>query len=380
MDEISINSTTTGNQEQPAIAGLTGLQFAVVWTDRGTGNIKGQLLGVNAVPSDSEFTVNFPGTPATKRQLPAIVETSQGLVTAWIEQAPGVPLQVKIRTFDRDTLSGPESQVSTAEVEPLIRPALARLPDGGFIVVWADKRANERIRAQRYDVDGIKNGPEFRANTVPGLHRVPMVSSLANGNIVIAWRARSAAPLLVHLQIFDASGPVGTEQTTTLDVTEAAMTALDSGRFVFAQVRSAFDGEPGFDTTVAQLSVFEANGAFANIRFAATSAGRIQSSWPTLVPLPGGRFLLAWTQLNVDNAAAGTNVMARIFSASGPIGQAIQVNTVTGGQRFSLGAAATSGPGGETAFLAWVDDSKAGADTSGRAIKGRALPIPAAGF
>ena len=380
MDEISINSTTTGNQEQPAIAGLTGLQFAVVWTDRGTGNIKGQLLGVNAVPSDSEFTVNFPGTPATKRQLPAIVETSQGLVAAWIEQAPGAPPQVKLRTLDKDTLSGPESQVSTAEVEPLIRPALARLPDGGFIVVWADKRANERIRAQRYDVDGIKNGPEFRANTVPGLHRVPMVSSLANGNIVIAWRARSAAPLLVHLQIFDASGPVGTEQTTTLDVTEAAMTALDSGRFVFAQVRSAFDGEPGFDTTVAQLSVFEANGAFANIRFAATSAGRIQSSWPTLVPLPGGRFLLAWTQLNVDNAAAGTNVMARIFSASGPIGQAIQVNTVTGGQRFSLGAAATSGPGGETAFLAWVDDSKAGADTSGRAIKGRALPIPAAGF
>lgn len=380
MDEISINSTTTGNQEQPAIAGLTGLQFAVVWTDRGTGNIKGQLLGVNAVPSDSEFTVNFPGTPATKRQLPAIVETSQGLVAAWIEQAPGAPPQVKLRTLDKDTLSGPESQVSTAEVEPLIRPALARLPDGGFIVVWADKRANERIRAQRYDVDGIKNGPEFRANTVPGLHRVPMVSSLANGNIVIAWRARSAAPLLVHLQIFDASGPVGTEQTTTLDVTEAAMTALDSGRFVFAQVRSAFDGEPGFDTTVAQLSVFEANGAFANIRFAATSAGRIQSSWPTLVPLPGGRFLLAWTQLNVDNAAAGTNVMARIFSASGPIGQAIQVNTVTGGQRFSVGAAATSGPGGETAFLAWVDDSKAGADTSGRAIKGRALPIPAAGF
>ena len=375
-----VNGTTAGNQEQPAIAGLTGLQFAVVWTDRGTGSIKGQLLGVNAVPSDNEFTVNFPGTPTTKRQLPTMIETGQGLVAAWIEQVPGAPPQVKLRTLDKDTLSGPESQVSTAEVEPLIRPALARLPDGGFIVVWAEKRADERIRAQRYGVDGMKNGPEFRANTVPGLHRVPMVASLANGNIVIAWRARSAAPLLVHLQIFDANGPIGTEQTTTLDVTEVAMTAIDSGRFVFAQVRSAFDGEPGFETTVAQASVFEANGAFANIRFAATGAGRIQSSWPILVPLPGGRFLLAWTQLNVDNPAAGANVMARIFLASGPIGQAIQVNTVTGGQRFSVSAAATSGPAGDTAFLAWVDDSQAGADTSGRAIKGRALPIPAAGF
>jgi hypothetical protein len=159
------------------------------------------------------------------------------------------------------------------------------------------------------------------------------------------------------------------------------MTALDSGRFVIAHVRSAADGEAGFDTTVAQASVFEANGAFANIRIAATSASRIQSSWPTLVSLPGARFLLGWTELNVDSAAAGTNVMARIFSAAaGPIGQAIPVNTLRGGQRFSLCAATTSGPAGETAFLAWVDDSNAGPDKSGRAIEGRPLTIPAAGF
>jgi hypothetical protein len=380
MDEVSINKTTAGNQDQPGVAGLRGIQFAVVWADHGTGNIKGQLLGVNAAPSDNEFTINFPQAPGTKRQLPAVIETSLGLVVAWIEQAPGMPARVKLRTLDQDTLSGPESEVSTAEVEPLIRPALARLTDGGFVVVWADKREGERIRAQRYDREGTKNGPEFRANTVPGLHRVPMVACLANGNIVIAWRARLPGPLLVHLQMFDANGPVGTEQTTALDITEAAIAALDSGRFVIAHVRSALDGEAGFDTTVAQASVFEGNGAFANIHFAATSSGRIRSSSPTLVPLPGGRFLLAWTELNVDNAAAGTNVAARIFSSQGGIGQAIKVNTLTGGQRFSLSAAATSGPAGETAFLAWVDDSNAGPDKSGRAIEGRPLPIPAAGF
>jgi len=380
MDEILINSDATGDQEQPGIAGLSGTQFAVVWADRGTGNIKARMFGVNAAPSGDEFTVNFPATPGTKRQLPAIIGTNLGLVAAWIEQLPGATPQLKLRTLDQDTLSGPESQVSTAEVEPLIRPALARLPDGGFVVVWADKRPDERIRAQRYAIDGTKNGPEFRANTVSGLHRVPMVACLTNGNIVIAWRARLPGPLLVHFQIFNASGPVGTEQTTTLDVTEVAMTALDSGRFVIAHVRSAADGEAGFDTTVAQASVFEADGAFANIRFAATSASRVQSSWPTLVPLPGGRFLFGWTEVNVDNAAAGTNVMARIFSATGPIGQAAPVNTLKGGQRFSLSAAATSGPAGETAFLTWADDSNTGPDKSGRAIEGRPLPIPAAGF
>jgi hypothetical protein len=379
MDEISINTDTTGDQDQPAVAGFRGTQFAVVWTDHDTGNIKGQMLGVNGAPSD-KFNVNFPGTPGTKRQLPAVVETDQGLAAAWIEQLPGAPAQLKVRTFSEDTLSGPESEVSTAEVEPLIRPALARLKDGGFIVVWADKRADERIRAQRYGFDGTKNGPEFRASTAPGLHRVPMVACLSDGNIVIAWRARSPSPLLVHLQMFDANGPVGAEQTTALNITEAAIAPLDSGRFVIAYVRSALDGEPGFDTTVAQASVFEANGAFSNIHFAATSSSRIQSSWPTLVPLPGGRFLLAWTEVNVDNPAAGTNVAARIFSAQGAIGQAIQVNTLTGGQRFSLSAAATAGPAGETALLAWADDSNAGPDKSGRAIEGRPLTIPAAGF
>ncbi len=379
MDEILINKTTAGDQDQPGVAGFTGLQFAVVWADRETGNIKGRLFGGNGIASGAEFPVNFPATPGTKRHRPTIIETRLGLAAAWIEQQPGAPAQLKLRTFDRDTLSGPESQVSTAEVEPLIRPALAPLPDGGFVVVWADKRANERIRAQRYDIQGIKNGPEFRANTVPGLHRAPMVVCLTNGNIVIAWRARLPGPLLVHLQIFDANGPVGAEQTTTLNVTDIAMTALDSGRFVIAHIRSALDGEPGFDTTVAQVSVFEVNGAFANIQFAATS-GRIQSSWPTLVPLPGGRFLLGWTQVNVDNPAAGTNVAARIFSTQGSVGQATQVNTLTGGSRFSVSAAATSGPAGDIAFLTWVDDSSAGPDKSGRAIEGRPLPIPAGGF
>ncbi|HEV7880054.1 hypothetical protein [Bradyrhizobium sp.] len=383
MDEILINTDKTGVQHQPGVAGLRGTQFAVVWADHATGDIKGRMIGVNGAPASDAFPVNFPGTPGTKRQSPAILETGAGFVVAWTEQPPGppsTPAQVKLRTFEADTLSGPESQVSTTEVEKAIRPALARLPDGGFIVVWADKRQEERIRAQRYGFDGTKSGPEFRANTVPGFHWVPMVACLTNGNIVIAWRARVPGPLMIHLQMFDANGPLGAEQTTALHATEAAMTALDSGRFVIAHIRNAGDSEPGFDTTVAQVSVFEANGAFANIRFAATGDNRIRSDWPTLAPLPGGRFMLAWTEANVDNPAAGTNVAARIFSAQGPIGQPVRINTLTGGPRFDLRTAATFGPEGETAFLIWTDESNAGPDTSGRAVEGRAMTISAAGF
>jgi len=53
---------------------------------------------------------------------------------------------------------------------------------------------------------------------------------------------------------------------------------------------------------------------------------------------------------------------------------------LTGGSRFSVSAAATSGPAGDIAFLTWADDGTAGPDTSGRAIEGRAMSIPAGGF
>jgi len=98
------------------------------------------------------------------------------------------------------------------------------------------------------------------------------------------------------------------------------------------------------------------------------------------VPLPGGRFLLAWTQVKVDNVAAGSNVKARIFSQAGPVGQVTQFNTTTGGQRFSLSAAATNSLEGEIAFAAWTDERQTAGDTSGRAVRGRPLSIPAAGF
>jgi hypothetical protein len=179
--------------------------------------------------------------------------------------------------------------------------------------------------------------------------------------------------------MFGASGPVGTEQTTALDITDAAMAPLDTGRFMIAHIRSALDGETGFDTTIAQVNLFEASGTFVS-RSPATSGQNIQSSWPTLAPLPGGRCLVAWTQFNTADPGAGTNVHARIFSSNGPLGQAVQVNTLAGGSRFSLAAATTSGPAGETAFLVWADDGDAGPDTSQRAVQGRVLPIPAAGF
>jgi hypothetical protein len=384
MDEFLINKTTVGDQVQPSVCGLQGTQFAVVWEDGSDNTIKGQMLGAVGVKSGPEFLVNIPTPPGPRRLLPAVIEHGSGFVVAWNEQAAGSPVtaptQLKVRLFDMDTLSGPEIQVSSAEVERLIRPAMARLKDGTFIVVWADKRENERIRAQRFDRDGTKIGPEFRANTTPGLHRVPLVTTLTNGNIVIAWRARIVAPLHMRFQIFNAQGPVGTERITTSATTAAAMTALDNGRFVLAHLNDFGEDATANTLIVTELDVFEADGTPSNIHFLSTSEQRIQATWPAISPLPGARFLVAWVQFNVDNVPPTRNVKARVFSAQGPLGQVTQVNTSTGGERFSLSAIAISGPGAETLFAAWNDDRHVDGDTTGQAVRGRPLSVPAGGF
>jgi hypothetical protein len=384
MDEALINTTTAGDQSQPSVCGLQGTQFVVVWEDHGDGTIKGQMLGATGLKSSDEFLVNLPAPPGPQRHLPAIVEHGSGFAVAWAEQAPGspatAPTQLKVRIFDQDTLSGPEIQVSTAPIEPLIRPAMARLSDGNFIVAWADKREDERIRAQRFSRDGTRIGPEFRANTVAGLHRVPMVVCLTNGDIVIAWRARIVGPLHIRFQIFNTQGPVGGERITQPTTTAAAMTALDSGRFVIAHLNDFGEDATADTLIVVEADVFEADGALANIHLLSTNEQRIHATWPVLAPLSGARFLMGWVQFNVDNVPATTNVKAGIFSTQGPVGQITQFNTSTGNNRFSLSAATLSGPQGETAFAAWNDDSQSGGDAAGQAVRGRPLSVPAAGF
>jgi hypothetical protein len=385
MDDFLINTTTAGGQGQPGVCGLQGTQFVVVWEDSNDKTIKGKLFGNGGVASSNEMLISIPPPtqPAPRRRLPAIVEYGSGFVVAWTEQAAGnpstAPTQLKLRIFDADTLSGPEIQVSTSPVEPLIRPALARLSDGNFIVVWADKRGDERIRAQRFAQDGTRIGAEFRANTAPGLHHVPLVVCLANGNVVIAWRAR-IAPLQFRFQIFNAQGPVGGEQITPPNATAAAMAALDNGQFVIAHLNDHGEDATADTLIVVEADVYNADGSPANIHLLSTGEQRIHATWPNLAPLPGGRFLISWVQTNVDVVPATGNVKARLFSTQGPLGQVTQFNTSTGGNRFSLAVAVARVAPDDFAFAAWTDDTESGGDTDGRAVRGRPLKVPAAGF
>jgi hypothetical protein len=377
MADISIGASANA----PAITGFRNIQFVAALGDHSATFINAVPLSTRGGASGNQFRVNAPTDVNPTRLWPAIVEFFAGFAIAWIERGPNLGPNVKIRIFDADTFSpGDEIQVNAAPVDSNQPPALARLSDGGFVLVWADARPDQRIRVQRFDRLGGRIGPDFRADSVAGLHRRPVVAGLANGLFVIGWLARRVSqPQQVRFQIFDANAaPVGGEHGLDGGATMAAVTALDTGRFVIAHVRNAADGEV-LDKSVVEVNVFEPTGAASGSATEVTGEQSILSDWPTLAPLPGGRFLVAWTQGGTAPAPALPNVKAKIFSdTQGPLGQTSQLNSTTTGMRFSLCAASVSGAGGGgTVYVAWASQDSGVADT---AVFGTAFPIPNAGF
>jgi hypothetical protein len=377
MADISIGASANA----PAITGFRNIQFVAALGDQSATFINAVPLSTRGGASGNQFRVNAPTDVNPTRLWPAIVEFFAGFAIAWIERGPNLGPNVKIRIFDADTFSpGDEIQVNSAPVDSNQPPALARLSDGGFVLVWADARPDQRIRVQRFDRLGGRIGPDFRADSVAGLHRRPVVAGLANGLFVIGWLARRVSqPQQVRFQIFDANAaPVGGEHGLDGGATMAAVTALDTGRFVIAHVRNAADGEV-LDKSVVEVNVFEPTGAASGSATEVTGEQAILSDWPTLAPLPGGRFLVAWTQGGTAPAPALPNVKAKIFSdTQGPLGQTSQLNSTTTGMRFSLCAASVSGAGGGgTVYVAWASQDSGVADT---AVFGTAFPIPDAGF
>jgi hypothetical protein len=81
---------------------------------------------------------------------------------------------------------GPELRANTTIGGGQVTPALARLSDGGYIVVWDDQSGADTsgsgVYGQRYDASDNKVGGEFRANsTVLSTQSEPDVVGLSGG-------------------------------------------------------------------------------------------------------------------------------------------------------------------------------------------------------
>ena len=194
--EFQINTTTQGVQEMPAVAALADGRFVVTWSGKGTGDnlgVFGRLFAADGTPVDQEFALNVDS--ANSQQWPAVAALPDGgFLSAWTSGfgKDGSVYGVFARRFDSaGVATGAEFQVNTTAQSSQQYPSIAVAPDGAAVIVWQSDAGDGSatcILGQRYDASGAAAGAEFLVNSYT-LHNQwsPSVAFGPGGRFLVSW-------------------------------------------------------------------------------------------------------------------------------------------------------------------------------------------------
>jgi len=254
--------------------------------------------------------------------------------------------------------------------------SITPLAGGGFVVTWTDSSgalgdSDRSIAAQMFDANGNPVGDEFLVNTqTTGAQVFPIITALPGGGFVICWldeNGPAGSNYALKAQIFDANGdPVGSEflvNSVAPFIGPAAIASLPGGGFVITWT----DIDPTFGDTDASVhaQIFDANGAKVGSEFLVNTKTVDAQGGPSVTTLSNGDFVITWTDNTADGSGYG--VKAQLFDSSGAkIGSEFLVNTTI--DNWQTGATVTALPGGGF-VVTWTDFSGLGGDSSGTSIK-----------
>ena len=196
--EFRVNTSTTGDQEFPAIAMDSAGSFVIAWDSRSldgtTDRVYAQRYSAAGAPQGGEFLVNTCTTGFQSH--PAIAMDSAGdFVITWQSNgqdghAEGIYAQ---RYSAAGVPQGGEFRVNTYTTANQARSAVAMDGAGGFVVAWGSDGQDGGgygVYAQRYSAPGVAQGGEFRVNTYTADHQsAPDIAMDAGGSFVIAWES-----------------------------------------------------------------------------------------------------------------------------------------------------------------------------------------------
>lgn len=257
--EFQVNSYTTSQQYNAAVAVDPMGGFLVVWasngddgTDGDSFSIQGQRYGPNGLPAGGQFQVNSYTTSA-QFDPEVAVDGSGDYVVVWTSSSSdGDGAGIRGRRYDvTGAPIGGEFQVNSYTTGTQTAPAVAADMAGNFVVAWlsyggvgTDTDA-QSVQAQRFDASGTLVGGQFEVNSyTTGNQTYPVVAIESGGSFVVAWSSYGSLgsdPSLssIQAQRYDAAGaPIGTQfqvNSYTTDFQNRAAVGLDAaGNFVVA--------------------------------------------------------------------------------------------------------------------------------------------------
>ncbi|MDA8017678.1 MAG: hypothetical protein MPN21_09545 [Thermoanaerobaculia bacterium] len=188
-DEFLANTSTSGNQVSPDLAMDSQGDFVVVWQNESgkvTSEIFGQRFDSAGDFVDSEFLVNT--TTSGEHQQPAVDGIGDGrFVVAWDAKVGTDDLVLAQRFASDGSKEGSEIVVESSLNNSDASVAMAE--DGSFVVVWRlDVGLTREVYSRHFDSDGVPTTSSLPLASTPGLGgRQPSVQRDPNGDFLVLW-------------------------------------------------------------------------------------------------------------------------------------------------------------------------------------------------
>ena len=257
--EFRVNTYTTGNQGNPAVAMDADGDFVVTWESYGQdgddNGIYGQRYNAAGVAQGPEFRVNTE-TFGDQESTSVAMDADGNFVVTWESYGQdGYGDGVYGQRYNATGVTqGSEFQINTYINSDQAEPSVAMDADGDFVVAWESYYQDGDIfgiYAQRYNAAGVAQGSEFRVNTYTVSDQEnASVAMDADGDFVVTWQSREqdGGYYGIYGQRYNAAGVAqGSEfrvnTYTTSDKQNPVIAMGADGDFVVAWQSSDQDGD-----------------------------------------------------------------------------------------------------------------------------------------
>jgi Ca2+-binding RTX toxin-like protein len=184
-------------------------------------------------------------------------------------------------------------------------------------------------------------GAEVIVNTVIGGNQYrPFLTSLANGGYMIGWQDASGEGSPpgdisddVRFAVYDAFGTRVSGAGDLIANTEkkgaqfeGAGSGFSDGKYVMVWT-DASQTSPDFNNRAVRGQIFNADGSKSGSPFIVNQSFELSQTEPSVAVLSNGKFVVTWTNEDVD-ASGAKQILARLFEANGtPAGDEFLINT-----------------------------------------------------
>ena len=320
MSEITVNTTTAGNQYAPVITRLASGGFVVAWTSENSDqDVLAQRFDANGAPVDGEFRVN---TTVAGWQSAAAIEAlpGGGFIVAWQDSANNGDIYAQ--RFDvAGGLAGSEFRVNTQFVNAEYAPGIAVAPDGSFVIHWQSQVggfASVTARAARYDAAGTRIGGDLFVDSTNNSYFYEADWLAISPTQYLLAYSTGGYQLLGRIVDFANVNPLGTPFVLNDPIDQLGSPAnislvrLADGNFAAAWM-NFFANPPYSYAFGAEARVFDASGTPVSGVTTIEPYGSLLLNTLSLGALATGGFVAGWS----ENVSGSSVNFVRTFDALG---------------------------------------------------------------